>query len=554
MPILNDSIAYFPLLVAAASTFLTIIILAANRERYHPAVLALHIITAIFVAGSAIYTILNPMIFSIATALAISTILMLIASIVNRVTEPREPIQKKEEKSESEDQQQLVQGQAESPQASDSLLRLLDAGKNFTLMASEALSKDSDLGPLLDMVNNTLIQETEATGGAILLVDGFEDVLSVKAFSGDFPPPYRLPEDLPHKVIRVETNFRFAQFPLTETIFGAVACSGRGELITDPLSDIRIIQNEPEDFLKCGSYLFHPLKIKDTVIGVVALARCYGNPEFTQKEYDIAGALSNLASAAIKIVYAYQEITEHAELTKEADIACRLQATLHPKLLPVIPSLSLGAFQRIAEGICGDYYDIIPARKDRISFILADVAGKGMTSLLIMVMLRAMLRLTVNTTQSAATILSWANRGIASETSIDHFASVALINYDTEGRKIQIATGGTTPILLFHAATGEIEKISDISDPVGVEKKTEYKDKEFPVNPDDIIITYTDGVIEAPNSRGIQYSKNRLLEVILQNKHLSGKEIADKVKNDIVKFSGTDHQHDDQTLLVIKIQ
>lgn len=550
---LNDSFAYLPLLVAVASTFLTIIILAANRERYHPAVLALHIICAIFVAGSAIYTILNPMLFPMATALAISTILMLIASIVNRVTRPREYLQKSEAKAQAQEEQQPEQAQAEAS-VSDSLLRLLDAGKNFTLMASDALARDSDLGPLLDMVNNTLIQETGATGGAILLVDGFEDVLSVKAFAGEFPPPYRLPDDLPHKVIRVETNFRFAQFPLTETIFGAVACSGRGELITDPLSDIRIIQNGPEDFLKCGSYIFHPLKLKDTVIGVVALARCYGDPEFTQKDYDIAAALSDLASAAIKIVYSYQELTEHTELTKEASIACKLQATLHPKLLPVIPNLSLGAFQQIAEGICGDYYDIIPARKDRISFVLADVAGKGMTSLLIMVMLRAMLRLTVNTTQSAATILSWANRGIASETSIDHFASVALINYDTERRRIQIATGGTTPILLFHAATGEIEKISDISDPVGVEKKTEYKDKEFPVQPDDIIITYTDGVIEAPNSRGIQYSKDRLLEVILQNKHLSGKEIADKVKNDILKFSGTGHQHDDQTLLIIKIQ
>ena len=423
---LNDSFAYLPLLVAAASTFLTIIILAANRECYHPAVLALHIICAVFVAAAALYTIFNPMLFSMAAALAISAILMLLAAVVNRVTGPREPIQKNQVKVQAQEEQP-EQIQADVPQVSDSLLRLLDAGKNFTLMASEALSKDSDLGPLLDMVNNTLIQETGATGGAILLVDEFEDVLSVKAFSGDFPPPYRLPEDLPHKVIRVETNFRFAQFPLTETIFGAVACSGRGELITDPLSDIRIIQNEPEDFLKCGSYLFHPLKIKDTVIGVMALARCYGNPEFTQKEYDIAAALSNLASAAIKIVYSYQEITEHAELTKEANIACRFQATLHPKLLPAIPNLSLGAFQRIAEGICGDYYDIIPVRKDRIAFILADVAGKGMTSLLIMVMLRAMLRLTVNTTQSAATILSWANRGISSETSIDHFASVATI-------------------------------------------------------------------------------------------------------------------------------
>lgn len=550
---LNDSFAYLPLLVAAASTFLTIIILAANRERYHPAVLTLHIICAIFVAAAALYTILNPMLFPMAAAMAISAILMLLAAVVNRVTGAGEPTQKKEASPGTKDYEQQEE-QPQAVQVSGSLLRLLDAGKTFTLMASDTLTNSADLSPLLDMVNNSLIQETGATGGAILLVDGFEDVLSVKAFAGEFPPPYRLPEDLPHKLIRVETNFRFAQFPLTETIFGAVACSGRGELITDPLSDIRIIQNGPEDFLRCGSYLFHPLKIKDTVIGVVALARRFGETAFTQQDYDIAAALSDLASAAIKIVYSYQEISEYQELTKEADIACKLQATLHPKLLPVIPNLSLGAFQRIAEGICGDYYDIIPARKDRISFILADVAGKGMTSLLIMVMLRAMLRLTVNTTQSAATILSWANRGIASETSIDHFASVALINYDTEQRKIQIATGGTTPILLFHAATGEFEKISDISDPVGVEKKTEYKDKEFPVNPDDIIITYTDGVIEAPNSRGIQYSKDRLLEVILQNKHLSGKEIADKVKNDIVKFSGTGHQHDDQTLLVIKIQ
>lgn len=550
---LNDSFAYLPLLVAAASTFLTIIILAANRERYHPAVLTLHIICAIFVAAAALYTILNPMLFPMAAAMAISAILMLLAAVVNRVTGAGEPTQKKEASPGTKDYEQQEE-QPHAVQVSGSLLRLLDAGKTFTLMASDTLTNSADLSPLLDMVNNSLIQETGATGGAILLVDGFEDVLSVKAFAGEFPPPYRLPEDLPHKLIRVETNFRFAQFPLTETIFGAVACSGRGELITDPLSDIRIIQNGPEDFLRCGSYLFHPLKIKDTVIGVVALARRFGETAFTQQDYDIAAALSDLASAAIKIVYSYQEISEYQELTKEADIACKLQATLHPKLLPVIPNLSLGAFQRIAEGICGDYYDIIPARKDRISFILADVAGKGMTSLLIMVMLRAMLRLTVNTTQSAATILSWANRGIASETSIDHFASVALINYDTEQRKIQIATGGTTPILLFHAATGEFEKISDISDPVGVEKKTEYKDKEFPVNPDDIIITYTDGVIEAPNSRGIQYSKDRLLEVILQNKHLSGKEIADKVKNDIVKFSGTGHQHDDQTLLVIKIQ
>lgn len=547
---MSDSFAYLPLLVAAATAFITIIILAANRERYHPVVLALYIVCAILVSISAVYTVLNPMLFPIAATLACATILMLVAAITNRVTRPREP----KEKSKKKQEEVPNDSQEEVLPVSDVSLSLLEAGRNFTITASDTLSENSDLSPLLDIVNDTLIKETGASGGAVLLVDEFEDILVVKAYAGDFPPPYRLPEDLPHKVIRVQTNFRFSQFPLTETIFGAVACSGRGELVTEPLSDIRIIQNEPEDFLKCGSYIFIPLKIKDTVIGVVALARPFGEEPFTEKEYKIASALSDFASAAIKIVYSYQEVMEHTELTKESDIACKLQATLPPKLLPTIPGLSLGAFQRIADGICGDYYDIIPARKDRISFILGDVAGKGMTSLMIMVMLRAMLRLTVNTTQSAATILSWANRGIASETSIDHFASVALLNYDSDNKKIQIATGGTTPILLYRAATNEIEKISDISDPVGVEKKTEYQDKDFSVEPDDIIITYTDGVIEAPNNRGIQYSKDRLLEVILANKHLSGKEIAEKVKNDIVRFTGLGSQHDDQTLLIIKIQ
>lgn len=547
---MNDSFAYLPLLVATGAAFITIIILTANRERYHPVVITLHIICAILVGIVAVYTVINPLIFPIAVVLACSTILMLAAAVTNRVTRPREPKEKKV----VQVQEVVETTSTENLEPVSGSVSLLEAGKNFTLIASEALAKEADLVPLLDSINASLIFETHAHGGAILLVDGFEDVLAVKSLAGDFPPPYRLPEDLPHKVIRVETNFRFSQFPLTETIFGAVACSGRGELITDPLSDIRIIQNGPEDFLKCGSYIFIPLKIKETVIGVVALARRYGEVAFTQREYDIASILADYASSAIKIVYSYQEVMEHAELTKEGDIACKLQATLPPKLLPTIPGLSLGSFQRIADGICGDYYDIIPARKDRISFVLADVAGKGMTSLMVMVMLRAMLRLTVNTTQSAATILSWANRGIASETTIDHFASVALINYDGEQKKIQIATAGATPVLLYHAATGEMEKISQMSDPVGVEKKTEYQDKDFAVETDDIIITYTDGVIEAPNSRGLQYSKERLLEVIVNNKHLSGKEIAEHVKTDILKFTGVDNQHDDQTLLIIKVQ
>lgn len=548
---LNDSFAYLPLLVAAATALIVIIILAADRERYRPAVLFLYIASALLVAAAAGYTILNPMLFPLAAALALSTLLMLLAAVINRLARVR--------KSSENPNQPAVQEEAEpqepaAPPATGDAAELMDASRSFILTASQILSRDCDLSPLLDLVNDTLIRETGASGGAILLVDEFQEALAVRAFAGDFPPPYQLPEDLPHKVIRIETNFRFAQFPLAETIFGAVASSGQGELIAEPLSDSRIVQNGPEEFLRCGSYLLMPLKIQGMVIGVAALARRFGTPAFTQKDYDTADMLCTLASAAIKTVYSYQEAMERTSLLKESAIANRLQETLHPKSLPAVPGLSLGVFQQLAKGICGDYYDIIPSRKDRISFILGDVAGRGMTSLLIMVMLRSMLRLTVNTTQSAATILSWVNRGIAGETSMDHFASVALINYDSERRMVQIATGGTIPVILYRAATEKFKTISSTSEPLGVEKWSEYQDKELPVSPGDILIAYTDGLIEAPGGRGSQYSKSRLLKVVSKHIHRSAREIANCVKTDLIEFSEGSHQHDDQTLMVIKIK
>ena len=433
-------------------------------------------------------------------------------------------------------------------------MSLLRTSHEFIVQSAEAFSEEAGLARLLDHINTGLIKEINADGGAILLVDDFEDVIAVKSFTGDFPPPYKLPDDVPHKVVRVETNFRFAQFSLEDNIFGQVVKSGTPELIVKGSEDPRLYQNEPEEFLKLGSYIIVPMKLHDTIIGVIALSKSHDKEPFSEMDFQAAQVLTDFACGAIKSVYSFQEVVEHAELTRESEIAGKLQVTLHPKLLPSIPGLSLGSFYNTSEGVCGDYYDVLPSRVDRISFALADVAGKGMTSLIIMVMIRAILRLVVNTKQSASTILSWINRGIALENNIDHFASLALVNYDSTTKKIQYATAGSTPILYYNNTTDEIKQISKVTEPIGVEKNTEYTDNEIEVNSGDILIMYSDGVAESVNSFGRQYTKERLIQIVTENKNLSGKEIASLVKTDIKQFCGSVRQHDDQTVLIIKIQ
>ena len=184
---------------------------------------------------------------------------------------------------------------------------------------------------------------------------------------------------------------------------------------------------------------------------------------------------------------------------------------------------------------------------------MSDVAGKGINSVIVMSMLRAMIRLVVNTKKTAGTILEWVNHGISAESfSNDHFASCALINYDPIRKVAEIATGGTTPVYMYSAENKTIELISTPSEPIGVDKESSYEDVLKDVKTGDILVTYTDGLVEALNEQGQQYPKDMLLKIVSSNASKSGKDIANLIKADVKKYIGNSSLHDDQSLLVIK--
>ena len=219
-----------------------------------------------------------------------------------------------------------AEGPAEDP--------LVEIGQEFISHVSGSLTQEVNLTRLLDFINETMIKHTASDGGVVFLADDFEDIITSKAFSGKFPPPYKLPQDIPHKSVRVETNFRYAQFKLGETIFGEVAATGKPVLIERGEEDARIFANGPEDFLKPGSYIVVPLMIRDRVVGISGIARLPENKPFGSEEFRIAKTLASYAGASINNVYSVQEILERADLEREAGIASQIQKTLHPKRLP----------------------------------------------------------------------------------------------------------------------------------------------------------------------------------------------------------------------------
>ncbi len=561
--ILDDTYAYIPLFaVSVISAVLFLLFISIRKKNTARISFIAFFATLIVIAGSiysAVRLIIGAknafLIFGTVMALAILVIIpygimlctfepqKFIKLVPHSVNEAAEEALKKQQ--EEERNMQLKE------KGSDS--KILQLSYEFSEYAASVYAAKDGINDLLTFINKGICKEIGADGGAILMIDDFEDVITVKSFEGDFPPPYKLPSDIPHKPIRVATNFKFASFPLRDNIFGEIATSGKAELITSPEGDSRIFQNEPEDFLKCGTYIFAPLKMHDNVIGVLAFATAYGKQAFTEEKLEFVNALSNFASAAIKSVITVKETMEHNDLEKEAQLATNIQSMFHPTKLPVVQGIEMGTIWNQEEGVCGDYYDVIVSRKDRVSFVMSDVAGKGMNSVVIMTMLRAMIRLVVNTKKTAGTILEWVNHGISAENfSTDHFASCALINYDPTKRQVEIATGGSIPVYYFDSQEAKFTCLSTPTEPIGVDKESKYKDILQDIKTGDMLITYTDGLIEALNDQGQQYSIDSLFSVVSKNSRLKGKDIANLVKSDIKKFIGNVCLHDDQSLLLIK--
>jgi sigma-B regulation protein RsbU (phosphoserine phosphatase) len=137
---------------------------------------------------------------------------------------------------------------------------------------------------------------------------------------------------------------------------------------------------------------------------------------------------------------------------------------------------------------------------------------------------------------------------------IDHFASVALINYNSTTNEAQIATCGNNPVFIYSAAEKSFKQISLASEPMGVEKDTQFHDIDVKLNSGDIIVTCTDGLLESLNENGVQYAVENLSKVVIRNSQQNAKDISARVKDDLKRYCGSTQQYDDQSILVIKIQ
>ncbi|MBQ7613369.1 MAG: SpoIIE family protein phosphatase [Spirochaetaceae bacterium] len=430
---------------------------------------------------------------------------------------------------------------------------LLVLGSKFLTISANAIRKKVTRQEIYDFVLEKMVDELYADGGIILIVDNEDEVLKVKSMMGIFPPPYQLPADVPLKQNRVETSVKYAEFKFKGNIFADVALKAEPVLVEDASNDERVFINGDASFLKAGSYLFVPFVSNGEVLGLVALSRAIGAAPFSSSDVEISDTLAKYTSTSIHIIDILGEEQEKDTIANEKELATKIQKTLLPEKLPKLSGIDASVYFYAAHGICSDYYDIITPAKDKIFFAMVDVAGKSIQATIIMIMIRTLLNLTTNTDQNTSTILDWVNKGVTKKINIDHFASVALMQYEPQTKKLYYSGAGNTSVSIFHTNTKKFERIRQTTDAIGIAVDSRYEIAETSVESGDVIMLYSDGAIEAQNRRGENFTLPRIYEIVGTNAAKPTKDIIKLLRAAYDEHTEDTPEYDDRSILLVKV-
>ena len=240
-------------------------------------------------------------------------------------------------------------------------------------------------------------------------------------------------------------------------------------------------------------------------------------------------------------------------LNDELEMARQIQLSILPHSIPKLPGLEIAANFLPMTSVAGDFYDFIQIDDKHIGILIADVSGHGLPSALIAAMLQVAVAGQAGHASEPAKVLLGLNRALCGKFT-ENFVTAAYIYADLEENLMRYAGAGHPPMLQWRNSTGKTAQVLENGFALGMFEKATYEALEFPLEPGDRYVLYTDGILEAANSGQEEFGPDRFMRFIEDHKHLGANQFSQTFLTDLSRWSNQtaeQRQQDDITLLVI---
>lgn len=308
-------------------------------------------------------------------------------------------------------------------------------------------------------------------------------------------------------------------------------------------------------FLEGVRLLATPLVYARRAVGVLLVTR-KGGEAFTRNDEEVFGSIAEQSAFALGSAIAHADAAEKRRFERELTQASEIQRVLLPRHAPELIDYEVAAEYKAARHVSGDYYDYVRVDEDRFGIAIGDVCGKGIAASLIMAMCRSNLRSRAPENLSPASVLHSVNHSIFPDIREDMFVSLLYLILERGSNEVTMARAGHEPPILFRKATGTCETIETPGLAAGVDEgpvfKRSVKDYRFRMESGDILLLYTDGVIECENAEGDEFGIERLSRLVEEHHAKTSQDLVNRILEEVRRFSGGAAQSDDITLIAIE--
>ena len=251
------------------------------------------------------------------------------------------------------------------------------------------------------------------------------------------------------------------------------------------------------------------------------------------------------------------EVADRVVMKRDLQIAKEIQTWLLPSEPPQVPGLEIAFATRPANTVAGDYYDVfarpcLGSGSTTFLIAIADVAGKSVPAAMLMATFQASLKTLSGTPSSLTELVSRMNRYACSNSQRGRrFTTAFIAEFDPASRRlIYVNAGHNNPILRRQA--GVMERLETGGVPLGIMEDASYQSGEVTMNPGDWLVAFTDGVVEAENSRQEEYGEVRLIAMLHSGVMLTPSTLLNSILTDLDRFVGSAPQHDDVTCMLLR--
>jgi phosphoserine phosphatase RsbU/P len=340
------------------------------------------------------------------------------------------------------------------------------------------------------------------------------------------------------------------------------------------------------------SSLLIPIATPGRLHGLISLGRRLSGLPYVKEDKLLLLVLASQIAAFIENIKTISRMPEEERVARELEQAAEVQRRLFPADGLEDDGMDVYGDCLPAHGVGGDYYDYFAMDECHTRIAVADVAGKGIAAALLMASLQASLHCQLSSEErSLAEVVSLINHVLQRSTDDQRYATFFLAEFNKAASALTYVNAGHNPPMLVRAGAGwrgEAGKLRESSGSVrylsrqaagaraylaesvteepmvrlltkggpiiGAFFKRNYEQETIQLQSGDLLVIYTDGVTETVNAAGMEFGEEKLRSILVESLQLTAREVAEKVVAKVLEWRGQAPQHDDLSLIVMKVK